>query len=49
MKISHETIAPWPLFPHIFIRRANGNITTILDLGHQQNMFRRTELSVAEC
>ena len=25
MKISHERIAPWPLFPHIFITGANGN------------------------
>ena len=25
MKVSHETIAPWPLFPHTFITGANGN------------------------
>ena len=49
MKISHETIAPWPLFPHTFITESNGNITAILDLGHKQNMFRRTEFSVIEC
>ena len=25
MKISHETIAPWSLFPHTFITGVNGN------------------------
>ena len=25
MKISHETIAPWPLFPHTFMTGASGN------------------------
>ena len=25
VKISHETIAPWPLFPHTFITEADGN------------------------
>ena len=24
VKISHETIAPWPLFPHTFIRGGGG-------------------------
>ena len=28
MKISHETIAPWPLFPHTFLTGANGNRTS---------------------
>ena len=25
VKISHKTIAPWPLFPHTSITRADGN------------------------
>ena len=28
MKISHETIAPWPLFHYTFIMGANGNRTS---------------------
>ena len=50
VKISHETIAPWPLFPHTFITGAGVNrITAILGLGHKQNLFRRAEFSVTEC
>ena len=55
MKIYDETIAPWPLFPCTSITGANGNrisqqyLIPVLDLGHKQNMFRRTEFSVKEC
>ena len=49
VKISHETITPWPLFPHTFITGADRNITAILDLGDKQSMFRRAEFSATEC
>ena len=32
VKISHETIAPWPLFPHTFITGADGNTISQLYL-----------------
>ena len=52
MKISHETIAHCPLFPHTFITGVNGNKISqqyILDHEQKQNVFRRTEFSVTEC
>ena len=55
IKISQS--APWPLFSYTFITGGGGrgggkreyNITAVLDLGHKQNMVRKTEFSATEC
>ena len=52
MKISHETIAPWPLFPHTFITGANRNRISqqYLILGIIKTCSEELhEFSVTEC